>query len=211
MPLPPYVHIPHACMLPAPVHHPPLFGIYNIPYCTPLPCHFAAVALDEKPLPPVTITCYDFEGHEDGYNLQDHVLYTDAVCVLTVDLSHLLVNLEDTRRGVVWWLDSMSKTADKGTPLSVVLLGTFMDKVGGVRVWECACACMCGYASFLYVGMDVCFFFPLFALSLHSRHSQPPPPPHTYTNILRKSKSCLCPTCQPVLVGCPRVNVALNS
>jgi hypothetical protein len=83
----------------------------------------------------VTITCYDFEGHEDGYNLQDHVLYTDAVCVLTVDLSHLGPDmLEHTRRGVVWWLDSISKTADKGTPLSVVLLGTFMDKVRGVCI-----------------------------------------------------------------------------
>ena len=89
---------------------------------------------DHDVLPPCALTFYDFEGHEECYSLQSHVLYTDIICVLTVNLHEVATDLRAARRGAVWWLDAVSKSADRGSALNVVLLGTYMDKV---RWGEC--------------------------------------------------------------------------
>ena len=93
----------------------------------------------EPDLPVCGLTLYDFEGHEELYNIQSGLLSENSFVILTVNLKTLRDDPAKVERGAVWWLDAISKRRDIGKTLCVMLLGTFLDAVSAT--WSCAPLC----------------------------------------------------------------------
>jgi hypothetical protein len=91
----------------------------------------------EPDLPVCGLTLYDFEGHEELYNIQSGLLSENSFVILTVNLKTLRDDPAKVERGAVWWLDAISKRRDIGKTLCVMLLGTFLDAVSARPARRC--------------------------------------------------------------------------
>lgn len=98
-------------------------------------------------LPAVTVTFYDFAGHEEYYCLHDRFLTEDCLCVVTAKLSDFKKDRDRAESRVVSWLSNLAASARRGSyqeskNVCVVLLGTHLDKVRSLAEgWFTSLAC----------------------------------------------------------------------